>query len=204
MSFPNDELPPRNSAYAGNFHCLFKLCPWLIRNPVHSQFRDHKPAPKNASESPQLHTFESTVEFDLGVRFSLGPWMFLIPLPGHAKTSATAEVEVVWDGEDPATRTRRFRTELKRLDSRPVRMGFGPFTQTAILKLSSQQASRGTTSVREQPDGRYDIASHFNVATSLSFDGGTTWHDAEDRSHRPCAAAMDLDPEPRFPEAPIG
>ena len=198
MSFTTDELPPRDSGYLGSFHCLFRHSPWLIRNPTHARFTQHYPPPGVPGQTT-THAFRSSVEFDLGYQVSLGPLKFVVPVRRKASADAAVEVDVTLRSVDPADGTRRFDTQLKKLDSAPIRFALGPFSTTALLALSDERDSKGTTSIRRRPDGRFDIASHFDVATKLSFDGGRTWHHSETKDHKPCAAPMDLDPEPKFP-----
>jgi hypothetical protein len=194
MSFTDSNLPPTGSGYAGQFHCLFEACPWLIRNPSHAEFTRNESPPATTGQT-QSHTFGSTVAFSLSYRVAVGRIGFTVPIPGRVSVKADVAVDVTLDSVQPDG-TQHFRTALKRLDSAPMRFGFGPFRTTALLKLSERRPSDGRTSIKPRADGRYDVTSHFDVATKLSFDDGKTWHHSENKDHTPCAAPMDLLPDP--------
>lgn len=170
-TFPDDCIPPLNSAYAGQFHAKYAdgTNVYDLTQPQHDRFTNCNPPPTSGQT---VHSFGSMVSAQMAVNGGTPQ-----PIQGPATTS----VRVLLDGTFGPTRF--FETEMLQLD-----LTAGP----AMIRESPTRPSMGRTSITDLGGGLYRIDSFFDVFTELSVDGGQTWHESTDASGAPAAGRMEL------------
>jgi hypothetical protein len=163
--FTVNNLPPLNGEYISpaQWHQLY-ASGIVISNASHSRFLDNMPPPP-AGES-QVHSFGSTVEFDL-----------IRPGLPTVRVAAPGQVSVHVASAGTGAGTDYFDTEMLALDIQG-----GGLPPGLRLRESPSRASLGGTAIQPAPGG-YLISSFFDVFTELSTDGGQTWEPSPEPVH---------------------
>lgn len=149
-----------------------------LTNPVHGGFTACVAPPLVGS---QLHSFGSTVFFDLSV--NAGP---------STQFSAPAAVSVIVTFDQQLGATRFFDTEMLQLD-----IFGGTLPAGVMVRESPTLQSTGKTSIEDLGGGQYKIDSFFDIFTELSLDQGMTWIPSTDNQNQPTPGRVTLIvPEP--------
>ncbi len=149
-----------------------------LTNPVHGGFTACVAPPLAGS---QLHSFGSTVFFDLSV--NAGP---------SSQFSAPAAVSVLVTFDTLLGNTRFFDTEMVQLD-----ISGGNLPPGVMVRESPTLQSTGKTSIEDLGGGQYKIDSFFDIFTELSLDDGASWIPSTDNQNQPTPGRVTLIvPEP--------